>query len=73
MGSRKFPHFWVLTLTNGFHYFYVIVKNPPKMKKNTTLVDAIFQRIGLKKRKKSKEMRNYTILVDSFKRKVYSQ
>lgn len=43
------------------------------MKKNTTLIDALLYRVGLKKRKKSKEMRNYTILVDSFRRKVYSQ
>lgn len=43
------------------------------MKKNTTLVDAILFRIGLKKKKKIKEMKNYTIMVDSFRRKVYSQ
>lgn len=43
------------------------------MKKNTTLIESVLARIGLRKKRRSKEMRNYTILVDSFRRKVYSQ
>ena len=43
------------------------------MKKNTTLVESFLHRIGLKKKRKSREIRNYTIQVDSFRRKVYSQ
>jgi len=43
------------------------------MKKSTTLIESVLYRIGIKKKKQSKEIRNYTILVDSFRRKVYSQ
>jgi hypothetical protein len=43
------------------------------MKKNTTLFGSVLQRIGVKKKKKVREFRNYTIMVDSFRRKVYSQ
>lgn len=43
------------------------------LRKNTSVIDSLLLRIGLKKRKKAKEFRNYTVLVDSFRRKVYSQ
>ncbi|MEQ6125193.1 hypothetical protein AAON49_13380 [Pseudotenacibaculum sp. MALMAid0570] len=43
------------------------------MKKHTSIIDAVLYRTGIKKRKREKEIRNYSILVDSFRRKVYSQ
>ena len=43
------------------------------MKKNTNLIESLLQKMGVKKKKKSKEFRNYTIMVDSFRQKVYSQ
>lgn len=72
MGKLKFPHFWVLTFKKDLFYLY-FNKLSPKMKKNTTLLESVLYRIGIKKKKRMKEMRNYTILVDSFRRKVYSQ
>ena len=42
-------------------------------RRNTSLLDSFLYRIGLKKRKKEREFKNYSILVDSFRKKVYSQ
>ncbi len=43
------------------------------MKKNNSILESMLYKIGLRKRKKEKTMRNYSILVDSFNKKVYSQ
>lgn len=39
-------------------------------KKNTSDLDWLLYKVGLKKRKKEKEIRNYSTLVDSFRKKV---
>ena len=43
------------------------------MKKNNTPIESLLSRLGIKKKKKNKQYRNYTILVNSFEKKVYSQ
>lgn len=43
------------------------------IKKNNSILDSMLLKVGFKKRKKEKSMRNYSILVDSFNKKVYSQ
>ena len=42
-------------------------------RRNTSIILTLLYKIGLKKRKKERELRNYSNLVDSFREKVYSQ
>jgi hypothetical protein len=43
------------------------------MKKNNSPLETFLSRLGMKRKKKMKQYRNYTILVNSFEKKVYSQ
>jgi hypothetical protein len=43
------------------------------MKKNYTPIESFLNRLGMKKKKKTRQYRNYTILVNTFEKKVYSQ
>jgi hypothetical protein len=43
------------------------------MRKTNTPIESFLSRLGMKKKKKIRQTRNYTILVSSFEKKVYSQ